>query len=68
MIKVLKSAAANAENNFEMDPDKLPTSARLGANARPHPQERHAESRVVGVPYKQAHQPRIMIAVAERVY
>ena len=28
MIKVLKSAMANAENNFEMDPEKLYPSSR----------------------------------------
>ena len=34
MLKVLKSACANAENNFEMDPDKLYVKAAY-ANAGP---------------------------------
>ena len=49
MIKVLKSAMANAENNFEMDPEKL--------YVRPHPQERHGHSSGPYVPHQQAHQP-----------
>ena len=34
MLKVLKSAVANAENNFDMDPDKLYVSQTF-ANPRP---------------------------------
>lgn len=34
MLKVLKSAVANAENNFDMDPDKLYVSQTF-ANAGP---------------------------------
>ena len=47
MLKLLKSACANAENNFEMDPDNLYVAE---AYATP-------ESSGPYVPHQQAHQP-----------
>ena len=48
MLKLLKSACANAENNFEMDPDNLYVA---------DPQARPPESSGPYVPHQQAHQP-----------
>ena len=56
MIKLLDSAKANAENNFEMDPEKLYVAVAY-VNRRPHPQARHAQSSGPYVPHQQAHQP-----------
>ena len=56
VIKVLKSAVANAENNFEMDPEKLYVEQAF-VDAGPHPQEGPAEGARPHVPHKQAHQP-----------
>ena len=55
VIKVLKSAVANAENNYEMDPEKLYVqSCFVDAG---HPQEGTAEGPRPHVPHKQAHEP-----------
>ena len=57
MLKLLKSACANAENNFEMDPDNLYV-AEAYSHVRPDPQDagRPVELRPY-VPHQQAHQP-----------
>ena len=54
MLKLLKSACANAENNFEMDPDNLYVAE---AYATAGPQARPPESSGPYVPHQQAHQP-----------
>ena len=56
VIKVLKSAVANAENNYEMNPEKLYVEQAY-RRRRPHPQEGPAEGPRPHVPYQQAHQP-----------
>jgi hypothetical protein len=56
MIKLLKSACANAENNFEMDPEKLYICEDL-RRRRPHPQAQHAQSSGPYVPHQQTQQP-----------
>ena len=58
MIKVLKSAMANAENreqlrNGSREALRLPDLRRR----RPHPQEGHAQSAGPYVPHQQTHQP-----------
>ena len=64
MIKLLKSACANAENNFEMDPEKLyvcETYANAGSILkRGMPR---AQGRMYRINKRTSH---IMIAVAER--
>lgn len=56
MIKVLKSAMANAENNFEMDPEKLFVCETF-ATGGPILKRGDAQSPGPYVPYQQAHQP-----------
>ena len=64
MIKVLKSAMANAENNFEMDPDNLyvcqtyATAGPILKRGRPR-----AQGRMYRINKRTSH---IMIAVAEK--
>ena len=64
MIKVLKSAIANAENNFEMDPDNLyvcqtyATAGPILKRGRPR-----AQGRMYRINKRTSH---IMIAVAEK--
>ena len=64
MIKVLKSAMANAENNFEMDPEKLfvcetfATGGPILKRGMPR-----AQGRMYRINKRTSH---IMIAVAER--
>ena len=64
MIKVLKSAMANAENNFEMDPDNLyvcqtyATAGPILKRGRPR-----AQGRMYRINKLTSH---IMIAVAEK--
>ena len=64
MIKVLKSAMANAENNFEMDPEKLYV-AETFANAGPILKRGmpRAQGRMYRINNRTSH---ITIAVAER--
>ena len=64
MIKVLKSAMANAENNFEMDPEKLYVCETY-ANAGPILKRGmpRAQGRMYRINKRTSH---IMIAVAER--
>ena len=64
MIKVLKSAMANAENNFEMDPEKLYV-CQTYANAGPILKRGmpRAQGRMYRINKRTSH---IMIAVAER--
>ena len=57
MVKVLKSAMANAENNFEMDPEKLYVCTIL-KRGRPR-----AQGRMYRINKRTSH---IYIAVAER--
>ena len=63
MIKVLKSAMANAENNFEMDPEKLYV-CQTYANAGPILKRGmpRAQGRMYRINKRTSH---IMIAVAE---
>ena len=65
MIKVLKSAMANAENNFEMDPEKLYV-AQTYATAGPILKRGmpRAQGRMYRINKRTSH---ITIAVAERV-
>ena len=64
MIKVLKSAMANAENNFEMDPDNLyvcqtyATAGPILKRGRPR-----AQGRMYRINKRTSH---IMVAVAEK--
>ena len=64
MLKLLKSACANAENNFEMDPDNLyvaeayATAGPILKRGRPR-----AQGRMYRINKRTSH---IMIAVAER--
>ena len=65
MIKVLKSAMANAENNFEMDPEKLYVAQTYATGGpilkRGMPR---AQGRMYRINKRTSH---ITIAVAERV-
>ena len=54
VLKLLKSAAANAENNHQMDPEKLYVSACY-ANPGPIHQAHHAPRPGPCVPDQQAH-------------
>ena len=54
LMKLLKSAAANAENNFGMDPAKL-VRLRGVRHPRPHPQAHHAPGPGPCLPHQQAH-------------
>ena len=64
MIKVLKSAMANAENNFEMDPDNLYVSTTY---ACPGPILKRGRPRAQGRMYRiNKRTSHIVIAVAER--
>lgn len=56
VIKVLKSAVANAENNFEMDPEKLYVEQAF-VDAGPILKPRPAEGSRPYVQDQQAHQP-----------
>ena len=64
MIKVLKSAMANAENNFEMDPEKLyvcqtyATAGPILKRGRPR-----AQGRMYRINKRTSH---IVVAVAEK--
>ena len=58
MIKVLNSAMANAENNFEMDPEKLFVCRPILKRGMPR-----AQGRMYRINKRTSH---IMIAVAER--
>ena len=64
MIKVLKSAMANAENNFEMDPEKLYV-CQTYANGGPILKRGmpRAQGRMYRINKRTSH---ILIAVAER--
>ena len=64
MIKVLKSAMANAENNFEMDPEKLYVSEVFANPGSTYKRMRpRAHGRGARINKRTSH---IMIAVAER--
>ena len=64
MIKVLKSAMANAENNFEMDPDNLYVSTTY---ACPGPILKRGMPRAQGRMYRiNKRTSHIVIAVAEK--
>ena len=64
MIKVLKSAMANAENNFEMDPEKLYVCETFaGAGPILKRGMPRAQGRMYRINKRTSH---IMIAVAER--
>ena len=64
MIKVLKSAMANAENNFEMDPDNLYVSTTY---ACPGPILKRGRPRAQGRMYRiNKRTSHIYIAVAEK--
>ena len=64
MLKLLKSAAANAENNFNMDPDKLYVSE---AYANPGPILKRFMPRAQGRAYRiNKRTSHITIAVAEK--
>ena len=64
MIKVLKSAMANAENNFEMDPEKLYVAETyVGAGPILKRGMPRAQGRMYRINKRTSH---IMIAVAER--
>ena len=54
MLKILKSAAANAENNHQMDPEKLYVSATY-ANPGPIIKRMRPRAQGRGVPDQQAH-------------
>ena len=53
VLKLLKSAAANAENNHQMDPEAV--CVRLLRQSRPHHQAHHAPRPGPCVPDQQAH-------------
>ena len=64
MLKVLKSACANAENNFEMDPEKLyVVETYAGAGPILKRGMPRAQGRMYRINKRTSH---IMIAVAER--
>ena len=64
MLKLLKSATANAENNFNMDPDKLYVSE---AYANPGPILKRFMPRAQGRAYRiNKRTSHITIAVAEK--
>ena len=64
MIKVLKSAVANAENNFDMDPDKLYVKATY---ANPGPILKRGMPRAQGRMYRiNKRTSHITIVVAEK--
>ena len=64
MIKVLKSAMANAENNFEMDPEKLYVcETYVGAGPILKRGMPRAQGRMYRINKRTSH---IVIAVAER--
>ena len=64
MLKVLKSAAANAENNHQMDPEKLYVSATYAA---PGPIIKRIMPRAQGRAYRiNKRTSHITIAVSER--
>ena len=64
MIKVLKSAMANAENNFEMDPEKLYVST---CYANPGPIIKRIMPRAQGRAYRiNKRTSHVTIAVSER--
>ncbi|MBO6013958.1 MAG: 50S ribosomal protein L22 [Oscillospiraceae bacterium] len=64
MIKVLKSAKANAENNFEMDPDNLYVcQTYVGAGPILKRGRPRAQGRMFRINKRTSH---IMIAVAEK--
>ena len=64
MIKVLKSAMANAENNFEMDPEKLYVAETyVGAGPILKRGMPRAQGRMYRINKRTSH---IVIAVAER--
>ena len=64
MLKLLKSAVANAENNFEMDPEKLYVSETY---ANPGPILKRGMPRAQGRMYRiNKRTSHITIAVAER--
>ena len=66
MIKVLKSAMANAENNFEMDPEKLYVAETyVGAGPILKRGMPRAQGRMYRINKRTSH---IMIAVAEKVW
>ncbi len=54
LMKLLKSAVANAENNFGMDPAKLVVSEVL-RHPRPHPQAYDAPGSGPRLSHQQAH-------------
>ena len=64
MLKILKSAAANAENNHQMDPEKLYVSA---CYANPGPIIKRMRPRAQGRAFRiNKRTSHITIAVAER--
>ena len=64
MIKILKSAAANAENNHQMDPEKLYVSACF---ANPGPIIKRIMPRAQGRAYRiNKRTSHVTIAVSER--
>ena len=64
MIKLLKSACANAENNFEMDPEKLYVcETYAGAGPILKRGQPRAQGRMYRINKRTSH---IMIAVAEK--
>jgi large subunit ribosomal protein L22 len=63
LIKVLKSACANAENNFEMDPSKLYVSETF---ANPGPILKRGMPRAHGRMYRSTRNHHITVVVAEK--
>ena len=64
LVKVLKSAAANAENNFDMDPDKLYVKATY---ANPGPILKRGMPRAQGRMYRiNKRTSHITVVVAEK--
>ena len=66
LLKLVNSAAANAENNFNMDRNSLYV-AECYVCPRPHAQAHHAARPGPCVPHPQAHQPHDGRSERERV-
>ena len=64
MVKVLKSAMANAENNFEMDPEKLYVAETYATGGPIHKRGMpRAQGRMYRINKRTSH---IVVAVAEK--
>ncbi len=66
LLKLVNSAAANAENNHNMD-QKQPVCGRMLCQPRPHPEADHAARPWPCVPHPEAHQPHDGRSERERV-